>query len=74
MKVKFISVVDSKNRKVWINHPLTNEMKLVANAGDNELHYERWEEVIQGIREASPERLNIMMGIVQTLAYEIKNS
>lgn len=63
--IKFTSVVDSKSGRVWINHPASNKMELVANAKEDADLYGKWAFVIAKIRNSSPQKLASIMEIIK---------
>tara|TARA_R100000808_G_C2153235_1_gene163289 strand:- start:779 stop:997 length:219 start_codon:yes stop_codon:yes gene_type:complete len=53
----FRAVVDTKQGKVWANHPFDQAMVEVADVNENAENYLVWTETLGQIRQAQPERV-----------------
>ena len=53
----FKAIVNSKQGKVWANHPLDQRMIEVADVEENADQYLMWAETLGQIRNAPPERV-----------------
>ena len=61
----FFSVVDSKRGKVWINDPRSDKVKLTASIEKDIDHYFKWIDVIEQIRNSTPEQVAKIAQIVK---------
>ena len=66
----FRTVIDSKNGKVWANHPLDQRMILVADIEENADDYLNWSQMMGKIRTAPIEKVQ---AFVESLEAHLKN-
>ena len=53
------TVVDTKQGKVWANHPQDQHMMIVADVEEDADKYLKWNEMIAQIRTAPPEKVEL---------------
>ena len=63
----FRTVIDSKNGKVWANHPLDQRMILVADIEENADDYLNWSQMMGKIRTAPIENGDVYWGWVKMI-------
>jgi len=66
----FRTVIDSKNGKVWANHPLDQRMILVADIEQNADEYLNWSKMMGKIRTAPIEKVQLF---VKSLEAHLEN-
>ena len=66
----FRTVIDSKNGKVWANHPLDQRMILVADVEEDADDYLNWSEMMGQMRNAPVKKVEVF---VMALEAHIKN-
>jgi len=66
----FRTVIDSKNGKVWANHPLDQRMILVADVEEDADDYLKWSEMMGKIRNAPIKKIKTF---VTALGTHLKN-
>jgi hypothetical protein len=66
----FRTVIDSKNGKVWANHPLDQRMILVADIEEDANDYLKWNEMMGQIRRAPIKKVE---AFVTSLEAHLKN-
>ena len=66
----FRTVIDSKNGKVWANHPLDQRMILVADVEEDADDYLKWSKMMGQIRNAPIKKVE---AFVTSLEAHLKN-
>jgi transketolase len=58
------TVVDTKQGKVWANHPQDQHMMIVADVEEDADKYLKWNEMIAQIRTAPPEKVEFFYNVM----------
>ena len=58
------TVVDTKQGKVWANHPQDQHMMIVADIEEDADKYLKWNAMIAQIRNASPDKVEFFYNVM----------
>jgi|TARA_R110000824_G_scaffold283650_1_gene472005 hypothetical protein len=58
------TIVDTKQGKVWANHPQDHTMMEVADVEQDAEKYLKWNQMISAVRKASPEKVVFFYGVM----------
>jgi hypothetical protein len=58
------TVVDTKQGRVWANHPKDQRMIVVADVEEDAEQYFEWNKMISSIRDANPEKVRFIYNVM----------